>query len=258
METAPAIYNPDTRLCHVHADTKMMWIAAILTRMYDLAGQKVDVQNHKLMVRELLRDMETRYKLLAMEEVENVIGNGVRGDYGDYYGLSISTISKWFKYYMDNGLHSEYLASKVKELKLLLPEKTQLTDGEIEEIMISGAIRCFNEYQNNGSFLDKGSPVFDFLYKRMIINPTDEQIREYLAAARIEYKESIERKLCAFNQQVVKDARKEMIEYMSIGDDANQIQSIAKMNAMSEFFENLIENKLSIEDVIYKPKQPTS
>ena len=161
----------------IKADDKIMWITAILTRMHDMAGQKVDKANLTLMVRELLRDLDTRYKLLAVEEVETIIGNGVRGDYGEYYGLSIASISKWFKTYMDSGAHSEYLNKKVTELKLMLPEKTQLTEREVEEIMISGCIRCFNEYREKGKFMDVGNKVFDFMYLRKVINPTDEQIR---------------------------------------------------------------------------------
>ena len=128
-----------------------MWATALTTRMFDMAGQSVDKENQKLLVRELMRDLETRYRLLAMEEVETIIGNGVRGDYGDYYGLNIASISKWFKIYLDSGAHNEYLASKVKELKMMLPEKTGLTDGEVEDIFKSGCIRCFNEYTKGGA-----------------------------------------------------------------------------------------------------------
>lgn len=250
METSVAIYNPDTRMKNVPADTKLMWATAMITRMHDMAGQKVDNANLKLIVRELMRDLETRYKLLSMEEVETIIGNGIRGDYGEYYGLSVASISKWFKSYMDSGAHGDYLASKVTELKLMLPQRTKLTAGEVDKIMISGCIRCFNEFTSTGKFNDYGRENYYFLKTKGLIKLTDDQIKKYLAAARVQYKEQLERQTASTNRDDAKTALKILNTFKEVNDKNAIIQSIGQYNAMADFFKSLVKKKVHIEDLL--------
>lgn len=250
METGIAIYNPDTRMKNVPQDKKKIWATAMIIRMHDMAGQNIDNQNLELIVRELLRDLDTRYKLLAMEEVETIIGNGIRGDYGNYYGLSVASISKWFKAYMESGAHGEYLSSKVTELKLMLPEKTGLTDQEVDKIMISGCIRCFTEYTSTGKFNDYGRENYYFLKKKGLIKLTDDQIKKYLAAARVQYKEQMERQTASLNRDDAKDAAKILATFKEVNDKNANIQSIGQYNAMADFFKSLVKKKVNIEDLL--------
>jgi hypothetical protein len=250
MDTSITIYNPDTRLKQVPIDQKKIWATAMLTRMYDMAGQTVDRENLLLLVRELIRDLESRYKLLAMEEVETIIGNGVRGDYGEYYGLSVASISKWFKAYMDSGAHNEYLASKVTELKLMLPEKTALTDGEVEKIMISGCIRCFNEFITSGKFNDYGRENYYFLKKKGLIKLSEKQIRAYLDYAKDEYNDQLKATAVSTNRDDAKTALKILNNFSEVTDKNASVQSIAQYNAMADFFKSLVKKKVKIEDIL--------
>lgn len=250
MGTELAIYNPDTRVKNIPADTKLMWATAMLTRMHDMAGQKVDANNLKLLVRELMRDMDTRYKLLTMEEVETIIGNGVRGDYGDFYGLSVASISKWFKAYIDSGAHNEYLASKVTELKLMLPATTGLTDGEVEKIMISGCIRCFSEFSASGKFNDYGRENYYFLKRKGLIKLTEDQIKKYLADAKAQYKQHLENQTASTNRHDAKTALSILNDFRTITNENASVQSIAQYNAMADFFKSLLKKKVNIEDVL--------
>ncbi len=254
METAISIYNPDTRMQKIKTQDKLMWVTAMITRMYDMAGQKAEKENLKLLVRELIRDLESRYRLLALEEVETIIGNGVRGDFGEYYGLSVASIAKWFKTYMDSGAHNEYLASKVKELKLMLPESTGLTDGEVEKIMISGCIRCFNEFVNSGKFNDYGRGNYYFLKRRGLIKLSEDQIKKYLAAAKKEYKENLETQKLSTNKDDAKDAIIILKNFLQVNDRNANVQSIAQYNAMADFFKAIIKRKQSIEYLINATK----
>lgn len=245
---AITVYNRDTRLNKIPAFEKIDWVIALISKTFALAGQTSDAKNTNLLAKEILRDLETRYKLLAIEEVEEIFTNGVRGDYGEYFGINVSTISKWFRAYSDGGKHAEYLTKKIEQNTLMIPQTSSLTDGEIEEIMISGAIRCFNEYKANGSFLDIGNPIYKFLRKRGLLQLDEEMVTEHLDRARDEYKQGIEKKRMSINPHEFKDALRELKEFATMGNSDKRIQIIARRNAMSEYFESLIESGTTIEE----------
>ena len=104
------------RASEINRDSLSKFIGEIVTKCALLSNFSMDAVKINIIVQELAKDIQTRFRLLELPEIEKAFNEGVGGNYGEYMGLSVVTFNKWLKAYIDSGEHQEYVASKVKEL----------------------------------------------------------------------------------------------------------------------------------------------
>lgn len=212
-----------------------------------LKGFDLDSKDIAVMSQILEKDIRrSKLQNLTMEEVRYAVENGIRGEYGEYYGLNNVTLLNFLKAYSVSEQRAKAL--KVCNQKQL-PEKASITDREKTQRIIQGIIQKFDDYKTTGRLYDFGNPGYDFLAKAGIINYTQERRDEFKAMAR--------KKLIAeetLNQTIGNaDARAEAlkaIENIKNDTEDKRVIAEAKRIALKDFFNNLILMGEHIENLL--------
>lgn len=96
----------------------------ILTKTYFDAGQTIRGNNVQEQTRELqiistaLYEELQQFKFLRIEELRIAFKNGVRGEYGEFFGLNIKTFYQWLKGYQnDEKRKAAIIAAKAESEK---------------------------------------------------------------------------------------------------------------------------------------------
>lgn len=249
MSTEIATIQP-VRVTEINRASLSYFVGQRIAEAVLVSGFTVNKQAQDFMLEQVPKDIQTRFRLLELPEIKKAFDDGVRGVYGEYYGISVLTINKWLKAYVDAGEHQRYLESKVKTLAPLLTEKTEKTQGEIDNIMRFGIVKCFTDYQTTGIVVDFGSPKINWLLERGIVNPTKEQREDYKQRA----KEELANEAMSKTNSVYRNERaegKQLFEELLNADDKNiRIQSLAKNMFLRDWFEEILESGNNIHELI--------
>lgn len=214
--------------------------AAMFLKGFDLSAKDIaamsqilekDIRNSKL-------------QNLTLEEVRYAVENGIKGEYGDYYGLNNVTLLNFLKAYSTSETRAKALqAQNLKQI----PQKTTITEHEKTQEMINRIIEKFNKYKETNRLMDYGNPSYNFLAKAGIINYTEEKRKEFKILARkmVTARETLE----LTNPLKRKDAL-QMLEDIKNDTEHKKIIAEAKRLALKDFFNNLIEMGEHIENVL--------
>ncbi|WP_459186687.1 hypothetical protein ACGE0T_10915 [Parabacteroides sp. APC149_11_2_Y6] len=202
-------------------------VIVIIGGIYAQAGQTILPNELATMANALFRDIQARYSSLTMQEVRVAFENGVRGDYGTFYGLSIVTFNNWLKAYKQS--EERYKAVKsLNRAKNALPAPGEAYNNQKMKEM---CLRYFDSYKKTGNPGFACVTVYQFLQKEKVINQSKE------------YKLSVMEKVR--NSKKGKGALKFPDEILE-----NRIKCEAVEICLKAFFQELIEMDMELKDVM--------
>jgi len=108
----------------------------------------VEIKPIKFQIQELSKDIDKNFNKLTVEELYIAFSEGVRGIYGEFYGLNNVTYFKWLKSYKESETRRNALfeLNKLREpVKLELPQK-QYSNSEIYELNKANIIDFYYNY----------------------------------------------------------------------------------------------------------------
>lgn len=127
----------------------------LLSKTYYEAGQvapgfNVQEQGKNLqqLGNSLYDEVKLSFSFLRMDELRLAFRNGVRKEYGDFFGLNISTFHAWIKAYQFDNKRREAL-QKLKE-ESHKPVAPLLTPEEAEQEWKAAMLRQFEEFKKTG------------------------------------------------------------------------------------------------------------
>lgn len=201
------------------------------------AGNKFDKDQVNLTINDLCIEFIKYYGFLSFSEIEIAFKNGLKKEYGEYYGLCNVTYFDWVKGYYQCGIRMKAL-NAIEDAKLELKPKETYSEQEKELIIINGAKQKFNEFKSGIEISDCGNVSYNYLVRRGLINFTVERKNQIKETTIIEMKSRItfdksrtEKVGDAINKALTKDA----------------IICNSKKNALKEFFRDLIEMGKELE-----------
>lgn len=249
METALLVVQP-IRASEVRKSELELFVGQQIAKALLVAGYDISQDAKSVILEEVPKDIQTRFRVLELPEIKKAIEDGVRGVYGEYYGINTVTINKWLKSYVDGGNHQCYLESKIDLNQKQLAEKAPLTESEIDDIIRKGIVNCFNNYKNTGVVLDYGSPKINWLLAKGILCPDKEERDSFKEQARYELEQNAHLKKDSLNRIERNEAKKEIEELVTMLDSDPKIQSLAKNMCLKSWFENIIESGEDISELI--------
>lgn len=139
-------------------------ISAMITAMYmDTSTKEGDNEQANIYLTEKVYDeMVTKYKHLSIGELKVCLNEGIRKEYGDYFGLNISTISSWLKAYE----RSEYRKASLgyyNQLLISQGQKKEPTEEEREEVIKKACISEYELFKTEGLLSPLATIVYDCL-----------------------------------------------------------------------------------------------
>lgn len=217
-----------TRILDLQKQAATERISEMLTQVYYTAGQKLEGKDLSLLTQALYLEVKNYFSFLRIEELKIALNEGVRGQYGEYFGINIKTIHNWVRAYQV----SENRKQKLKELK------AETSDYKPD----LNAIKC--EYWNyilmqlkrfkNGGQMEITNPLMMFreFWNNDLLKPTKEEAEE-------------------FKQQAVYELekRRDLVQKALTRKEYNEYHSL------SEIVKGFEEDKLTKEqDTIIKSK----
>lgn len=200
-------------------------LAVIIGGVYAQAGQAILPNELASMAKAVFRDIQSRFSALTIEEIRIALDNGIRGDYGAFYGLNVITFNNWLKAYKQSD--ERYKAIKNIEMKknALPPPGAAYNEQKMQEM----CLRYFEDYKKVGDPGIACVTVYQHLQKIGVINQSKEYKISVLSSLRGTVKKS--------NNLAVPN---EIIE--------NRLKCEAMKICLKRFFQELIDNKTELKD----------
>jgi hypothetical protein len=207
-------------------------LAVIIAGLFVVAGQKANANEIVSMSRILTNDLQTRFKTLTLKEVEYACNAGIRHDYGDYYGINVTSVNVWLKAYIASDEHKNVTTQRHQKPLPELPPRSGMTEIELE----NHAKVMFEFYKKYKYVIDAGNLVYNYLDKKELIPFTETEKQHALEIAKREIvlskKESVKIALSA------KDLLKEITP--------TSAEKESKRILLNKFFAALVENKIDL------------
>lgn len=153
-EYALALESP--RACDVKKGEIMKSLIDILSKTYFDAGQVMpgyDVQaqtkNLQVLAGALWEELNN-FQFIRVQEIRIAFKNGVRGEYGEFFGLNIKTFYQWLKGYQFDEKRKKAYKDKKAELESELPPI--MTPEESDKAFRRVIQRNFQNYKAGGPF----------------------------------------------------------------------------------------------------------
>ena len=151
------------------------FLSSSITRCYALAGvSKYSENDITLISITLAKDIFREYSNYTMEEINFCFDNGVKGKYGDYYGVNISVLLYWLEKYKTSDIRQRVRkAIEEEERQKALSADNRLSSADRD---MQYAREAFRRYKN-GENLEMLRPpyIYKTLQDRGIIHHTREQ-----------------------------------------------------------------------------------
>ena len=166
------------RMPKIHTFTQEQvvdFLSSCITRCYALAGvSKYSENDITLISITLAKDIFREYSNYTMEEIKFCFDNGVKGKYGDYYGVNISVLLYWLEKYKTSDIRQRVRkAIEEEERQKALSADNRLSSADRD---MQYAREAFRRYKN-GENLEMLRPpyIYKTLQDRGIIHHTREQ-----------------------------------------------------------------------------------
>lgn len=186
-------------------------------------------------------DMMHYFKTLTIQEIGLAIQNGIRGEYGDFYGINVKTIHQFCKAFRDSFERNETMR-KVKQQTE--PDEQKLSQAEIDKIMIPACIDAFKKYKETNELIDFGGAKFTYLKSIGLISLTPERQTEIMEQAKKEQAEES-------NKAIFKNGADSMAGIIAGNilknlDKHETVKNAARLIALREYFDYLIEFEIEL------------
>lgn len=224
------------------------FICALIPKIYAIAGQAPESSDaQRFMVLELKKDVLTRFKGLTLQEVEIALTNGVKGDYGEYYGLNIRSFNKFLNEYTFSEERGKAIESRMTRVTpdKQLSAKGSITREETERTAYSNAIDLFESYKQTKKCPDHGNVVYNYLDRLGVIKIDNKEKWDIFNEAK-KFREK-ERKIYG-KTSIISD----VIEKQQEG---GIVVAYAKKIALKQYFGVLVEKGIELKTVLDKKRK---
>jgi len=187
-----------------------------------------------ILVTEITNSIQTNHKPLRKDEIQTCFAKGIRGEYGEYFGLSVVSFDKFIAAY----LVSDYRANLGKTLPVAaLPAPSR----EItHEKRIEFAQKAYQKYKTTGFYDDLGNIVYAFLDSEKLIPFTPKEKFEMVEQARAEEYKRLQ------NPLSVEEARRFNIQIEALMASNDKVIPRSKKIALNKYFEQLFKSESEI------------
>jgi hypothetical protein len=174
------------KISELKTGTAIKTIVDIVVQSMINSGNKKDIDDTDLITNiaeTIYQLIMSKYMLLTVEEFKLICFNGVTNEYGDYFGINLTTISNWIKSFINDTNRQKAMREYNKELELILAKSRKLDPSETRQIVIDGCKLAYVDFIK----YDK-MPVpalsgiyYDLLWKDLKILNYDKSIKNEIA-----------------------------------------------------------------------------
>jgi hypothetical protein len=225
-------------------------IAAVAKSYADLNFKEISDTDKFYLVNELVDNILKNFPAIRLEEISIAFANGIRGQYGEYMGLSVITFEKFISGYMLSRERAELVKS------LPQPELSKEPDNLTKfELAKNNTIKAFQLKSDNKDYTLYALPVYDFLDKLKLIDFSTEEKLEFVNEARIALQIELNSEKEQEKDQFKRKDLNKTIEQIVTGQSQDLVIVKAKKLALNVFFESIILDNSDLIEMIEDRKK---
>lgn len=207
-------------------------IVDIVSSTFAKAGQVKDPAEVAVFAVAMKRIILERHKNLTIQEVAIAMENGLLGDYGQHFGLNVTTFNNWLKAYTKSD--QRFQAKKAQSTAIPLPPPSVAYNNQR---LKEAAIRCFEGFKNGLPNCEATPQIYQLLNEIGLINALNQPSAYRLAV---------------LNQITTQTNRAKRCGSLSDCLDSSDGRIIAKARefCLFEYFKTLIINEMELENLL--------
>ena len=219
----------------------------------DMNVKSISADDRNYMVNELTDNIIARYPAIRISEIPEAIAQGIRGKFGEFYGLSVISFERFIEQY----LLSDERVRAVKSLPAPVTEK-QAPDKQAQFALAkSNALMALERKKVNKEIATMAASVYDFLDKQQLLHFSRDEKYDMMADAVRELVGELKFKLLtAPNHQRIAlrndiDAYTASLKGSAVTDDQKQnVIRISKRIALDAFFQQVMMEEIDLDQLI--------
>ena len=212
------------------SDVKEYILGQLIKSVNHLGWKLPEDNDVKLLVNEIAGSIVRDYKQIRKAEIGIAFSKGIRGEYGEFMGLSVVTFEKFIIGY----LASDYRAALGKSLPVA--EMPAPTKELSREDRMEWAKTAYETFKEKGFYDDYGNQIYEFLDKEGLIPFTPSEKFELLDQARQEEYRRLQ------NPLSVKEAREFNKQIEALMTDNQKLLPRTKKLALNKYFQILLKS----------------
>ena len=199
-------------------------VMSSIARCYaDLNQRTPDDLTQEYLVNEVTDNILSRFPSIRLHEIPVAFSNGIRGVYGEYFGLNVITFEKFIEGYLNSDARLRLAEQKVAIVENQTP-KVLPSPAQIFDTAKSIVIEDFEHFKN-GRFRDRTALTsYIFLDKLGVVTFDNKQKKDFL-------KQAIPAALAAMQ-----------IDYMNAKELSYRRQKLAEI----EVYKHAVDNDLEL------------
>jgi hypothetical protein len=219
----------------------------------DLNVKSISQQERDYMVNELTDNIIARYPSIRISEIPEAIAQGIRGKFGEFYGLSVISFERFIGQY----LLSESRTNAVKEMPA--PGLERAIPGKEAQFALarSNALMALQRKTVNKAISSMASSVYDFLDKLQLLKFTRDEKYDMMADAARELVGELKFKLLKAPGHERIALRREIGDYTAAltggpltGMQKQNIIRISKRLALDAFLQQVMIEEIDLGELI--------
>lgn len=207
---------------------------------FELGYKASDAKHMAMMCNALLEEIKTSFKSIRIDELVIAFKNGARGEFGEFFGLSVVTFNKWINGHQISEKRREALKS-IRDAEKV--EVKQPSKQEALKMFLEMWVRRYTEYKKSG-VIKFDTPFRDYriLWENGLINHDQSEREMFIEQAKYEFARDFEakRKVYAFSNKVIYLQNKLIVDRIESEDltvdDEPQIIALACEFAIKDYF----------------------
>lgn len=149
-------------------------VTSLIFNAAQYCGQVMTMEDAAVHAGYYCKDLQQHFPGIDTVEVKTIFENGVRDEYGEYYGLNARTFYRWTQAYV-NSEDAKRRQIQKERLAAQIEERPPLTEEEVKAVMTDSINRAYKRYcsveVNNSEEPKPGS--IGAAFRKMGYNPQD-------------------------------------------------------------------------------------
>ena len=235
--TGISVTKPEKEITHVlqnhpafldeYSKVKDIVLAQVIKSITHLNWKLPNDDDMDILINEITTSIQNNYKQLRKEEIDYCFAKGIRGEYGEFMGMSVVTFEKFIIGYLASPYRAQ-LGKTIPKAEIAAPSKEITRQGRIDF-----ALAAFSKFKESGYYNDLGNIVYDFLDSEKLIPFSTPEKYEMLEEARQEEYRRLQNPL---SMAEAKKFNKQIEELM---ESNSKIIPKSKRIALNRYFKRL-------------------
>jgi hypothetical protein len=230
-----------------------MVLIGVAKAFADLNTKSLDPKERDYMVNELTENIIARYPAIRINEIPVAIANGVRGKYGEFYGLSVVAFERFIEQY----LLSEERVQAAKSLPALGTARPAPDKQQQFSTAKSNTLMALQYKQIGKSFANMAGSVYDFLDRLQLLHFSKDEKYDMMADACRELVSELKYKLLTAPTHQRPALRRDKDAYIAAlkggaltdGQKQNVVR-ISKRLALDAFFNQVMMEEMDLDSIV--------